>query len=272
MTNLNLFILEFDNYNICVRDTMAYVMNRDHSIEDYQNKKKVLTDGLKENYCMSNFLNCNGERGEELREQFTAFVKKYYSEESTIIKQVGTSIEVDHSQNIKFFQDVFPVFESVTDITFFHIRIAEQQKYDVDSAVRDLVVQNDRMFRIAYFTLGCREYFKYFNEFNEVMIQNNGVPSSESNFLVQNYLKVLADLFRQVRSCTRFTDNETLDLLDDAIKVIEMTEGKRDRPDNKPFNEIFNAINQKLHEALKNADKTRNTIYESAKVFAVENP
>ena len=57
----------------------------------------------------------------------------------------------------------------------------------------------------------------------------------------------MAGYLRFSRQHTRCTDNETLDLLDETLKVIEMTEGRRQRPDNKGFKEIFDELNNKLN-------------------------
>ena len=57
----------------------------------------------------------------------------------------------------------------------------------------------------------------------------------------------MAGYLRFSRQHTRCTDNETLDLLDETLKVIEMTEGRRQRPNNKGFKEIFDDLNNKLN-------------------------
>ena len=61
------------------------------------------------------------------------------------------------------------------------------------------------------------------------MAESQGKPTPQSNFIVQNEIVKMAGFLRFSRQHVRATDNETLDLLDDTLKVIEMTEGRRDR-------------------------------------------
>ena len=72
----------------------------------------------------------------------------------------------------------------------------------------------------------------------------------------------MASLIRFSRAHAHNTDNETLDLLDDVNKVIEMTEGRRDRRDNKSFQEIFNDINRRLSDHVAKLEPQWKEIYE----------
>ena len=82
------------------------------------------------------------------------------------------------------------------------------------------------------------------------MGESKGQPTPQSNFIVQNEISKMASLLRFSRAHAHCTDNDTLDLLDDVNKVIEMTEGRRDRRDNKSFQEIFNDINHRLNDKV----------------------
>ena len=117
--------------------------------------------------------------------------------------------------------------------------VVAMQKNELDAEVKRLVVLDDRMFRIVFFMLTMREYEKSFSEFNKVMNESQGKPTPQSNFIVQNELAVMTKAMREVRAHNKFTDNESLDMLDDAVKVLEMTEGRRDRINNKSFKDIF---------------------------------
>ena len=72
----------------------------------------------------------------------------------------------------------------------------------------------------------------------------------------------MASMMRFSRSHAHCTDNETLDLLDDVNKVIEMTEGRRDRRDNKSFQDIFNDINRRLSDHVAKLEPQWKEIYE----------
>ena len=82
------------------------------------------------------------------------------------------------------------------------------------------------------------------------MNESQGKPTPQSNFIVQNELAVMTKAMREVRAHNKFTDNESLDMLDDAVKVLEMTEGRRDRVNNRSFKDIFEDINRRLGESV----------------------
>lgn len=249
MTQLSKYIVELYNYMLNVRDTMELVMPRDHSIDAYNARKKVLTDGIKEGYAFGNFLKNNGEKGEELNKKFSDYIEEYYSDNSSIVKIAGDQVRVDSSQNCKILIDVVSPVETFKDIIGQYMLVAAQ-KNELDPEVKRLLVLDDRMFRIVFFMLTIREYEKSFLEFNKVMTESQGKPTPQSNFIVQNELAVMTRAMRDVRVHNKFTDNETLDLIDDALKVVEMTEGRRDRIGNKSFKDIFEDINRRLSEAV----------------------
>jgi len=249
MTQISKYIVELYNYMLNVRDTMEYVLPRDHKVESYLARKKVLTDGIKEGFAFGNFIKNNGEKGEELLKQYQAFLDEYYTETSNVITVAGETLRVDHAQNVKILNEVIAPVETLKDIILQYFNVANQ-KQELDNNVRQLFVLDDRMFRLVYFMLTLREYEKSFGEFNKVMSESKGAPTPQSNFIVQNELAVMAKSLREIRSHARCTDNETLDMMDDCVKVLEMTEGRRDRANNKSFKEIFEDINRRISESV----------------------
>lgn len=249
MTQISKYIVELYNYMLNVRDTMELVMPREHKADTYNARKKVLTDGIKEGYAFGNFMKNNGEKGEELTKKYQEFIDEYYSETSSIVSVAGDVLRVDSAQNVKILNDVVSPVETLKDILGQYMGVA-MQKNELDENVKHLFVLDDRMYRIVFFMLSMKEYEKSFAEFNKVMSESKGQPTPQSNFIVQNELAVLTKAMRAVRGQNRCTDNETLDILDDAVKVLEMTEGRRDRINNKSFKEIFDDINKRLAESV----------------------
>ena len=84
-----------------------------------------------------------------------------------------------------------------------------------------------------------QDFQKSFFEFQKVMGENQGKPSPQSNFIVQNELSHYASLLREIRAHNHCTDNDTLDALDKCLQVVEMSEGRRDRRGNKNFPDLF---------------------------------
>ena len=103
------------------------------------------------------------------------------------------------------------------------------------------------MTRTVLAMLVMRDFEKSFGEFQKVMSESKGQPTPQSNFIVQNEIMKMSGFLRFSRAHAHCTDNETLDLLDEVNAVVEMTEGRRDRRDNKSFKDIFEDINKKLN-------------------------
>lgn len=249
MTQISRYIVELYNYMLNIRDTMELLVPKDHSVDIYNRRKKVLTDGIKEGYAFGNFIKNNGEKGKELEDKYYSFIDSYYSDNSSFVKVAGDKLRIDSSQNFKLLTDIIFYVETLKDIIRQFINLASQ-KNELFPDLPRLLILDDKMYRVVFFMLMFREYEKSFLEFNKVMAESKGAHTPQSNFIVQNELSVMAKALREIRSLNKFTDNELLDLLDDGIKVLEMTEGRRDRIGNKSFKEIFEEINRRLMETV----------------------
>ena len=95
--------------------------------------------------------------------------------------------------------------------------------------------------------LAMREFEKSFGEFQKVMNESQGKPTPQSNFIVQNEIAVLSRNIRFVIQHHHCMENEIMDVMDLTNAVIEMTEGRRERRDNKSFKDIFDDLNAKLN-------------------------
>jgi hypothetical protein len=182
-------------------------------------------------------------------EKINTFIDDLYSENSTILIPSGQQVRVDVAQIVTLFDMTVGVTETLRDIVFRYVAHGLNTK-DIDPMMVDLVNDDERMYRVILSMLVMRSFQESFAEFQKVMGESEGKPTPQSNFIVQNELVKMAGYLRFSRQHTRCTDNETLDLLDDTLKVIEMTEGRRQRPDNKGFKEIFEDLNKRLNEAV----------------------
>ena len=147
-------------------------------------------------------------------------------------------MRVDHSQHIKLFELVAGLQEQLRDILYGYLGFAAQNN-DTESVITDLVAADDKLFRPVYVMLAMREFEKSFGEFQKVMNESQGKPTPQSNFIVQNELAKYAELLRKIRQHNHCIDNETLDALDKCLQVVEMSEGRRERRDNKNFPDLF---------------------------------
>ena len=246
MNNFSLYTFRLYHYLLTLRDTMEYTIKRDHKVEIYESRKKILTENLEEGTPFGDFLKNNGEAGDKIREKIQQFLENVYSEQSTILVPSGELVRVDIGQLVTLFDMTVGLTETLRDIVYQYIAYGQERK-EIDPAIVSLMSDDERMYRIVLSMLVMRCFQESFSEFQKVMAESQGKATPQSNFIVQNELVKYAGFLRFSRQHTRATDNETLDLLDETIKVIEMTEGRRQRPDNKGFKEIFDDINNKLN-------------------------
>ena len=247
LNGTNQYIFNIYHYLLNLRDTMEYTIDREHSKELYDQRKAVLTNGLKTGSALGNFLDNNKEQGDKIREKLNEFLSDLYGEESTILKITEDGkVRVDHTQHVKLFDEVVGLQESIRDILYGYLNFA-RSKNESDEDMMKMVALDEKMTRTIIAMLIMREFQKSFGEFQKVMAESKGQPTPQSNFIVQNELVKMAGYLRFSRQHTRATDNETLDLLDETLKVIEMTEGRRQRPNNRGFKDIFDELNNKLN-------------------------
>ena len=248
LDGINQYILNIYHYLLQLRDTVEYTMEREHKVELYNNRKNTIVNGKAKGSALGNFFENNADQSKATIEKLDEIISDFYSDESTIIKVTEAGeVRVDHTQHIKLFQEVVPAQEAIRDILSGYINYARQQNASNDDMLK-LVVVDERMTRVILAMLMMREFEKSFFEFQKVMGESKGQPTPQSNYIVSNEISVLAKLIRDSRAKAHCTDNETLDLLDDVNKVIEMTEGRRDRRDNKSFQDLFNDINRRLSD------------------------
>ena len=259
---MNQYIFNIYHYLLNLRDTVEYTIDREHTKQIYDTRKNVLLTGIGQGSALGNFFENNKEQGDKIKERLNEVIKDFYSDDNTVIKVTEDGkIRVDHTQHIKIFDEIVGIQESIRDILFGYINYARQQN-SAEEDMEKLVAIDERLTRSIFAMLIMREFEKSFAEFQKVMSESKGQPTPQSNFIVQNEISKMASLIRFSRAHAHNTDNETLDLLDDVNKVIEMTEGRRDRRDNKSFQEIFNDINRRLSDHVAKLEPQWKEIYE----------
>ena len=258
----NQYIFNIYHYLLNLRDTMEYTLEREHTKAMYDQRKAVLTKGIETGSALGNFFDNNKEQGDKIKEKLNSFLNDIYGQDSTVLKLTEDGkLRVDHTQHIAIFDQVVGLQESVRDILYGYMNFA-RSKNESDEEMQKLVVLDERMTRVIFAMLIMRDFEKSFGEFQKVMTESQGQPTPQSNFIVQNEISKMAGLLRFSRAHAHCTDNETLDLLDDVNKVIEMTEGRRDRRDNKSFQDIFNDINRRLSEYVAKIEPEWKKVYE----------
>lgn len=251
MNKTSQYIFGLYQFLLNLRDTLEYTINRDHDLRVYNERKRVITSNVEDsNSVFGNFVSNNKEQTEKLVEVLKTFIEDFYSDSSTILMAAGDKIRVDYTQNIKTFEETINVAESLRDVLYAYVNHARGTK-ELDSSLQELIVRDERLYRSIVNMLVMQEFQKSFSEFQKVMSESKGQPTPQSNFIVQNELVKLSGLLRFSRQHAHCTDNPTLDMLDRTNAVLEMTEGRRDRRDNKSFKELFDIVNKDALEAVR---------------------
>ena len=261
MNNFSLYTFRLYHYLLTVRDTLEYTIKRDHKVEIYEQRKKILVDNLEEGTPFGDFLKNNGETGEKIKEKIQQFIDDLYGENSTILMPSGENVRVDVAQVVTLYDMTVGITETLRDVVYQYIAYGTNNK-EIEPMIVSLMNDDERMYRVVLSMLVMRSFEESFAEFQKVMNESQGKATPQSNFIVQNELVKLAGFLRFSRQHVRCTDNETLDLLDETLKVIEMTEGRRQRPDNKNFKVIFDELNDKLNQTAAKFESTWKQTYQ----------
>lgn len=239
MKNINQYNFDIIHVATHLRDTLEYVLPREHDVKVYNQRKEVLTKGLSKETPLGKFLEANKDKFTKLLKNYDELLDEVYGDNSTIlVKTNDGKIRVDHSQHLRIYELVTSMMEPIRDVIYFHVNLARKQNEN-EPIIEDLMPYDDRQYRLFAYLLMMQDFEKSFFEFQKVMGEAGGKPTPQSNFIVQNELAKYARMLRNIREHTRFTDNETLDVLDKCLQVVEMSEGRRDRRDNKNFPDLF---------------------------------
>ena len=153
--------------------------------------------------------------------------------------------------------------EPLRDIIYFHVNLARKQNEN-EPIIEDLMPVDDRHYRLFVYLLMMQDFQKSFFEFQKVMGESGGKPTPQSNFIVQNELAKYAELLRFVRQHTHCIDNETLDALDKCLQVVEMSEGRRERRDNKNFPDLFKEALDNVNTLVQKSGPEWQTLFNKA--------
>lgn len=250
MKNINQYNFDIIHVATHLRDTMEYVLPKEHDAKVLEQRKAVLVKGIESDTPLGKFLVANEEKFKTTIDEYKEMLEELYGEHSTILSKDGNGkVRVDHTQHIKIYKYVTEIMEPIRDVIYFHLNLARKQNEN-EAVLEDLMRLDDTYYRCFAFMLIMQDFQKSFYEFQKVMSESSGKPTPQSNYIVQNELAVMAKILRDVRSKNHFTDNRTLDALDECLRVVEMSEGRRDRRDNKPFPELFKSALDGLNAIL----------------------
>lgn len=253
MNNISRYIANLYLVMLNVRDTLEFCIDREHPIAIYNGRKRAIEDGLKQHSALKNFLDNNGDKGKEIQEKIQLFLNDIYGDDSTVLTINGDTVRVDHTQHIKIYDYVVGLNETLRDVIYSYINYARKNN-QLEDVIVNLIQSDERLYRGVLNKWVAIDFEKAFVEFNKVMNESKGQATPQSNFIVQNEIAKYAGYLRFSRQHCHITDNRSLDLFDEGIQLVEMTEGRRQRRDNKSFGELFKQFFTHLDEYIKESE------------------
>ena len=162
MKNINQYNFDIIHVATHLRDTLEYVLPREHDAKIYEQRKTVLTKGLEVETPLGKFLDANKDKFEEFLTRYNEMLNELYGDNSTIlVKTSDGKIRVDHSQHLKIYDYVLRLMEPLKDIIYFHVNLARKQNEN-EAVIENLMAVDDRHYRLFVFLLVMQDFQKSF--------------------------------------------------------------------------------------------------------------
>lgn len=249
MLPISRVIVSLVYYNSLIRDTLEYTINRDKfDVKFYDYKKHGIINEPLLNTPLKQFLDNNGEKGEELRKLINEFGEALYSEKSTILRPEADNVHVDHNQDVTIFEKVVPLHEQITAVIRLHDKYRKDHN-QVEESITKLLDADEEFYRgVLLFTLS-NQIFRKFDEFNKNMREGHGEKTPAASFVEQE-LQTLTRMFFVSKVNATCKDNNYTEALDATEHMIEMMNGRRELPKGKNFRDVYVEVNAKCNALL----------------------
>lgn len=263
MNNLSLSILTLLHYNVIVRDTLEYALNRPtYTVEAFQYKKRGLMVEIEQPTALKQFIDKNPEIGKKVTEEINSLYAAVYSDDSTICRIAGNELRVDQGQHLTIYENVIPLHEDIKKIIDAHLGFARRNNLLEEQLVK-LVKADERMYRAVVFMCLYGDLERLFIEYNKARNEAKGEITPQSNFVQGELLKIVKHI-QFIRDNQTATESDYWNVVDYVMRTVEQTSGRRDRPEGKSFKDIFEEGNKIIREFLSKAEKTWKDLYEPA--------
>lgn len=249
MLPISRVIVSLVYYNSLIRDTLEYTINREKfDVKFYDYKKHGIINEPLLNTPLKQFLDNNGEKGEELRKLINEFGEALYSEKSTILRPEADNVHVDHNQDVTIFEKVVPLHEQITAVIRLHDKYRKDHN-QVEESITILLDADEEFYRgVLLFTLS-NQIFRKFDEFNKNMREGHGEKTPAASFVEQE-LQTLTRMFFVSKVNATCKDNNYTEALDATEHMIEMMNGRRELPKGKNFRDVYVEVNAKCNALL----------------------
>lgn len=249
MLPISRVIVSLVYYNSLIRDTLEYTISREKfDVKFYDYKKHGIINEPLLNTPLKQFLDNNGEKGEELRKLINEFGEALYSEKSTILRPEADNVHVDHNQDVTIFEKVVPLHEQITAVIRLHDKYRKDHN-QVEESITKLLDADEEFYRgVLLFTLS-NQIFRKFDEFNKNMREGHGEKTPAASFVEQE-LQTLTRMFFVSKVNATCKDNNYTEALDATEHMIEMMNGRRELPKGKNFRDVYVEVNAKCNALL----------------------
>ncbi|MCQ2794236.1 MAG: hypothetical protein MJ207_02615 [Bacilli bacterium] len=263
MNNFSLSILTLLHYNVIVRDTLEYALNRPtYTVKSFQYKKRGVMVEIEQPTVLKQFLDKNQEIGKKVLDEINALYAAVYNDDSTICKVAGEELRVDHGQHIAIYDTVIPLHEDVKRIIDAHLGFAKKNNLLEDDLMK-LIAADERMYRGVIFLCLYRDLEALFIEYNKARNEAKGALTPQSNFVQGELLKIVKHI-QFVKDHQSATDEEYWNVVDYVIRTVDQTSGRRALPKDKNFKVIFQEGKKLINEFVGKAEKAWKELYEPA--------
>jgi len=263
MNNLSLSILTLLHYNVIVRDTLEYALDRgNYTVEAYEYKKRGILIEIEQPTALKQFIDKNAEIGKKVKEEIDSLYASVYSDDSTILKKADKELRVDKGQHIAIYDNVFPLHEDVKRIIDAHLGFARKNNM-LDDQLMKLVIADEKMYRTVAFLCLYRDLQALFVEYNKARNEAKGEITPQSNF-VQGEINKVVNHIKFMKDNLSITEAKYWDLVDYITRTVEQTSGRRQLPTGKGFKDIFDEGLKLVSQELNEAENEWKKLYEPA--------
>lgn len=256
MNNYTRSIASIMRYNIYVRDTLEYALQKQQFEQNiYRAKKSFLLAELEQNTPLKVCLDNSGEAGSKLMQQLHDLIDAIYGDQSTIVRVTESGLHVDFAQRLTVMKLVMPVHEEIQKVITAHTNGAKKNNQFNDKELEDLLYNDELYYRGFCFLLLLDELDLLFVEYNHARQEAKGGYTPQSNF-IQNDINELVKLINMTRSNSSITSADYYEIVDPLFALIEMTNGRRDLPSGKNFGTVFTETKKIIKEHVTRWENT----------------
>ena len=260
MNQTSVVITTLLHYNVQVRDTLEYCLNKpEYDMNLFHEKKRSVLVEVEQKTPLKNIIDNSGENGEKLEKLIRDFYDEVYGENSTILKEAQDGLRVDHNQHMAIYKYVLPIHENVNAMILGILKDAHSKNIDVEQ-VEKVVNAEEAMFRgVAYLTL-VQDLNRLFNEYNQARNEAKGAETPASRF-IGNDIGQAIQYINAVRANAKVTNAVYKNMEDKVVALAENMTGRRDLPAGKKFPDVMRETVETINLYVRDAEAAFRACY-----------